>query len=228
MTTTTTTIPAGDFGRWLQQIRAALQGNDGSNVPCGDCVGCCTSSWFVPIRPNEARTLAVIPVAMLRRSRGRTSDNWLLGYSPDGHCSLFRDNGCSIYADRPQTCRDFDCRVFAATGLAAGGDSKLAINRRVQSWEFTFSCSADIEAASAVRKAAAFIREQSTAFPAGFAPSAPTGIAALAIKVYPLFLPSSHPQSQDPTLLAGRVVDACREFDRTLGEAAPTAGRPVS
>lgn len=228
MTAPTTTIPAGDFAGWLQQIRAALRGDAGSDVPCGDCVGCCTSSWFVPIRPNEKRTLALIPAASLKRTPGKPQSNWLLGYEPNGHCAMFLGGGCSIYAQRPQTCRDFDCRIFAAAGIAAGGDDKSAINQRVMNWAFAYPTDADRQAATAVRRAAKFLQEHAGLFPATFAPRSQMAIAVLAVKSYTVFL---HDDSlpQDPASMARAVVEICRKFDQlpSAAEKLPQTNRTM-
>ena len=37
-----------------------------------------------------------------------------------------RYGGCSIYDHRPRTCRTFDCRVFAAAGVAVDADKPLS------------------------------------------------------------------------------------------------------
>ena len=219
MTAPATTIPAGDFAGWLQQIRAALHGDVGSEVPCGDCVGCCTSSWLIPIRPNENRTLTLIPAASLKHTPGRPQGNWLMGYSANGHCVMFRGGGCGIYADRPQTCRDFDCRIFAAArGIAAGGDDKSAINRRVMNWTFAYPTDADRQAATAVRRAAKFLQEHAGLFPSTFAPRSQVAIAVLAIKSYAVFLHDDL-QPQDPASVARAVVEVCREFDQQPSDA---------
>jgi hypothetical protein len=42
-----------------------------------------------------------------------------LPQSADGRCSYLKDNGCSIYNDRPALCRAFDCRVYAVSKWAA-------------------------------------------------------------------------------------------------------------
>ncbi|HEU4653630.1 MAG TPA: hypothetical protein VFS47_06565, partial [Steroidobacteraceae bacterium] len=47
-------VEAGNFGTWLQAMRASLRGEAGTDVPCGDCVGCCVSGYPVPIRPEDA------------------------------------------------------------------------------------------------------------------------------------------------------------------------------
>src|SRR5690349_17026309 len=112
---------AGPFGAWLAAARASLRGEGpGIDVPCGDCRGCCTSSMFVHIRPGETGTLAVIPKRLLVRAPGQPRGQLLLGFGEDGCCPLLQDRECSIYEQRPRTCRDFDCRIFAAAGIEAG------------------------------------------------------------------------------------------------------------
>jgi uncharacterized protein len=121
---------------------------------------------------------------------------------------------CSIYAQRPQTCRDYDCRVFAAAGIAAGGEDRSVINRRVREWQFTYSTQEDQAAHAAVRSAAAFIQEKRDRFP-GRVPTAPTGIAVLAIKVYTIFLDRDIQTKSDEDV-ARAIVETSREFDAGL------------
>jgi Fe-S-cluster containining protein len=206
-------IPAGDFSAWLEQIRAALRGDGGSSVPCGDCVGCCTSSWFIPIRPNETATLALIPPSAVSKTPRQPSGMRLMGYQPNGHCPMFHDGGCSIYLHRPQTCKDFDCRVFTAAGVEAGGDDKAAINRRVRAWAFAYPGESDRQAAAAVQRAARFLQEHAGEFPPEFAPRSPAAIAVLAVKSYAVFL-RDDAAPLDPASIARAVIDVCREFDQ--------------
>ena len=181
-------IDAGPFGAWLAAARASLRGEGrGLDVPCGECVGCCTSSLFVHVAPDETRTLAVIPKRLLVRAPGRPRGHLLLGFADDGACPMLKARACSIYERRPRTCRDYDCRMLAAAGVEAG-DGKDAINERVRSWAFTYESDADRRAHDAVRAAAAFIRGERASFPGGAAPSSPDQIAVLALKVYELFL----------------------------------------
>jgi hypothetical protein len=53
-------IPAGDFSAWLQKTRNALIDGSGSEVACGDCIGCCSSSYFIHIKPGDTAALARI------------------------------------------------------------------------------------------------------------------------------------------------------------------------
>jgi hypothetical protein len=97
----------------------------------------------------------------------------------DGVCQMLNAGKCTIYADRPQTCLDYDCRIFTAAGLEAG---KVVIDRRVRQWRFTYPHDADRKAHDAVLSASHFIQRKRDSFPANRAPTAPTGIAVLAIK----------------------------------------------
>src|ERR1700760_3567026 len=143
-------IAAGDFLDWLQHFRASLLGNEGSQVPCGDCRGCCISGYSVQIRPHDAGARARIPAELLVSARGFARDELTMAARPDGTCPMLRNNECSIYEARPQTCRDYDCRVFAASGIEPGGPDKVVINRRVRQWRFSYPTELDRKAHSAV------------------------------------------------------------------------------
>jgi uncharacterized protein len=206
-----TRIAAGAFGEWLAQTRASLRGEAGADVPCGDCVGCCTSSYPVPIRPQDTLAVATIPARFLATAHnGQT----MMVAPSDGTCPMLSAGKCSIYAQRPQTCRDYDCRVFAAAGIAAGGENRSVINRRVREWQFTYSTEEDQAAHAAVRSAAAFIQEKRDSFP-GRVPTAPTGIAVLAIKVYTIFLDRDIQTKSDEDV-ARAIIETSREFDAGL------------
>jgi Fe-S-cluster containining protein len=207
-----TEVAAGPFGEWLNEARAALLGDAGSNVPCGDCVGCCVSSYFIPVRPQDTGAIARIPPELLVRAPGAGGGNAMLGYREDGTCPMLQAGKCSIYADRPQTCRDYDCRIFAAAGIDAGGEDKHVINRRVRAWRFTYPTDAERKTHDAIRAAAAFIRDKKASFPGGRAPTAPTGIAVLALKAHMVFLDPRLPTLRDEDIAAA-IIAASREFD---------------
>ncbi|MEQ1579066.1 MAG: YkgJ family cysteine cluster protein [Steroidobacteraceae bacterium] len=211
------TIAAGAFGAWLAEARASLHGNRGSNVPCGDCVGCCVSSYFIPVRPEDKDALDAIPARYLVNAPNEPLGQWLMGYREDGTCPMLSDNKCTIYGQRPQTCRDYDCRVFAAAGIDAGGDEKHVINRRVRAWRFSYPSQGDHAEHEAVKAAATFIATRRDSFPGGRAPTAPTGIAVLAVKVYSVFMdPAS--QAKPDADIALSIIAASREFDSRLPE----------
>jgi uncharacterized protein len=207
---TSTTVAAGSFGSWLMQTRAVLRGDAGSDVPCGDCVGCCVSSYYIPIRPADRQ--AAIPAKHLVVAPGQTAGHAMMGYLPDGTCPMLSAGKCSIYASRPQTCRDYDCRIFAAAGIDAGGEDKAVINRRVRQWRFNYSTAEEREAHVAIKAAANFVRTRGASFPGGRAPTAPTGIAVLAIKSYAVFL-NRRLASQSDAQIALAIVKASGEFD---------------
>lgn len=98
------------------------------------------------------------------------------------------DGKCSIYEHRPITCRNYDCRIFPAAGIAAGEADKALINEQIQRWKFSYPTQKDRNQNSAVKAAAKFLQEHAECFPAGAAPSNPSQLAILAIKVYDVFL----------------------------------------
>jgi hypothetical protein len=121
---------------------------------------------------------------------------------------------CSIYQSRPQTCRDYDCRVFAAAGVEAGGTDKAVINRRVRQWSFSYPTEMDRKAHAAVVAAAQFIGTKRSSFPGQRAPGGPTGIAVLACESFGVFLqPDIH--KKPDVEVAQAILDASREFHRT-------------
>ena len=112
-------LPAGRFSAWLAGMRAALIEGRGVDVPCGECTACCTSSYFVHIESGETQTLARIAPELVFAAPGAPGRR-LLGYDRRGRCPMLSAaETCSIYDDRPLTCRVYDCRVFAAAGVAS-------------------------------------------------------------------------------------------------------------
>lgn len=203
-------IAAGPFGQWLTQARAALRGNGGMDVPCGECVGCCTSSYSILLRPHDA-ALDVVPVKFLSSVKGLAYPHAKMNPLENGHCPMFQQGKCSIYAQRPQTCLDYDCRVFAAAGIETNADRPV-INQRIRQWRFSYESAADYQAHAAVKLAAGFISDHNAAFPEGCVPNNPSGLAVLAIKVYELFLNPAL-QASSEVDIANAIVLASREFD---------------
>ncbi len=181
-------LPAGGFSSWLRRTRSALVKENGANVPCGECNACCRSSYFIHIRPEETQTLIRIPGKLLFAAPGLPKGNVLLGYDENGRCPMLIDDKCSFYEHRPLTCRNYDCRIFAAAGIAAGDDDKALITQRIRRWKFSYPVKRDRDQHSAVQAAAMFLRERAECFPAGVVPSNSSQLAILAIKVYGVFL----------------------------------------
>ena len=136
----TAPLDAGEFSAWLISIDAAVRGDGESDVACGSCTACCTASQFVHILPTETATLARIPKALLFPAPRLSKGHVLLGYNERGHCPMLVNNQCSIYEDRPQTCRTYDCRVFAAADVYPDDDeTKALIAEQAKRWRFTYA-----------------------------------------------------------------------------------------
>jgi hypothetical protein len=179
-------IPAGDFSTWLE---VTLRGDDSpetAEVPCGDCTACCTSSYFIHVRPDETAALARIPVKYLVEAPGLPSGHVVIGYDEHGHCPMLVDGSCSIYDDRPQTCRDYDCRIFTATGLELTDKPMVATQTR--RWEFDTPTKLARVQQEAVHTCADYLRGHTHNLPPGAVPKNPTHLAILAISLHELFV----------------------------------------
>jgi hypothetical protein len=132
-----------------------------------------------------------------------------MGFQPNGHCLMLKDGDCSIYSDRPETCRAYDCRVFTAAGMNAGPD-KPVINQRVARWVFEYSGERDRAEQRAVAAAAGYLRQHPVRFPDGRVPSRPSEVAVLAVKAYTVFL---QPPASDAGTCAA-IVQAVQDFER--------------
>lgn len=119
---------------WFDEFERMV-GDEASDmqVPCGACTACCTSSQFVHIEPDETDTLAHVPSALRFPAPGLPKGHVVMGYDERGHCPMLVDGACSIYEHRPRTCRTYDCRIFAVTGVEP---DQPAIATRVRDWSF--------------------------------------------------------------------------------------------
>jgi len=180
-------LDAGDFSAWLRSALSAIRDGAPSAVPCAGCTACCSSSQFVHIEPDEADVLAHIPAALLFPAPGRPHGHVLLGFDERGHCPMLVEGGCSIYEHRPRTCRTYDCRVFAATGIEPGA-AQVAIAHRARRWRFR-EADADARAEQvAVESAGRSLDERRTRLAATPVPADPTQLAVLAVDVHDVFL----------------------------------------
>jgi Fe-S-cluster containining protein len=211
-------LPAGGFSSWLRRTRRALRIEGGTRVDCGGCSVCCSSSYFIHIRPEETRTLGRIPKGLLAKAPGLPKGNVVLGYDQNGRCPMLTGGGCSIYARRPLTCRMYDCRVFAAAGIAAGGEDKAGITRRAGRWKFSYPTRLDRDEHAAVKAAATFIQEHAKCFPREALPGNPSQLAILAIKAYDVFLKKDGRAAGSERIstdveVAQAIVQASRKFE---------------
>lgn len=179
---------AGVFSSWVDEMQAAIRGEADADVPCGDCIACCTSSQFIHIAPDELDALKHIPKALLFPAPRMPKGNVLLGYDAQGRCPMLIDSKCSIYEHRPRTCRTYDCRMFPATGIEPNADDKPLIVKQARRWTFTFPTAADEVVRSAVLAAATFLRERATELPDGAVPRNETQLAVLAFELRALFI----------------------------------------
>jgi uncharacterized protein len=200
-------LPAGTFSSWLLEVRQAQHDDKGAVVPCGECTACCTSSQFILIRPEETDTIARIPAELLFPAPGLPTGNVVMGYDERGYCPMFIDGRCSIYEDRPRTCRAYDCRVLAATGVELDDDTKAAITARTRRWKFEYATTEDERLHTAVGAAVQFLRDRVTDFPEGTVPRNATQLAFLAIELHELFVGEGSP-------LVDEVVDAINQRRR--------------
>lgn len=193
----------------------------GTDVPCGTCKACCTSSYFIQITPQETETLAHIPKELLFPVPGLPKGHMLLGYDQQGRCPMLTEKGCSIYQYRPKTCRSYDCRIFAAAGISAGEEDKNRVTQQVRQWQFSYPAPEDRIQHAAVKKAATFLQEHAKEFPF---PIVPTKLALMAIKVYDVFLDkteadTAHSNSDKTTVQA--VLDSYHQFESLSEETLP-------
>jgi Fe-S-cluster containining protein len=202
-------IDAGRLAPWAEAMQRALRGGAGSDVPCAGCTACCTSFQFVHVEPDEADAIAHIPAELLFAAPHRPPGHLVMGYDRDGRCPMLGDGGCTIYAHRPRTCRMYDCRVFAATGVEPDGDDKAAIRARVRQWRFAVRDEADAVVGQGLRAAAAYLREHPEVLPDAAGAAGPTALAVLAVDALPAFVartPSGGTELVTPVPDAVRAV----------------------
>jgi Fe-S-cluster containining protein len=181
------TLAAGGFTRWLKEMKDAMRGKRASNVPCGECTACCTSSQFVHIGPDEKDSLAHIPKKLLFPAPLLPKGHVVLGYDQKGRCPMLVKGRCSIYEHRPKTCRTYDCRIFQAAGLTVEKDKPL-IARQAKRWKFKYPSKKDKDQRKAIQTAAAFLLKHKDKLPVEFNPSNATQYAILAVQLHESFL----------------------------------------
>ena len=188
-----TTRPAGGFSGWLQNVLAAISDDTSSDVPCEGCTACCTSAQFVHVAPDERDALDHIPRELLFPAPGLPEGYLLMGHDQLGRCPMLVGNRCSIYAHRPRTCRTYDCRVFAATGVGPG-EGKNLLAARVGEWEFSHPLERDRVEHEAVRAAASYLQRRRGDFSPGAVPANPTQLAVLALECHDAFVTNPEPE----------------------------------
>lgn len=129
-----------------------------------------------------------------------------MGYTENGQCPMLVDNECSIYEYRPQTCRDYDCRIFAATGVPVDARKQAEIAQRVEAWVFDYENDESRGEQSTLRAAAAFLQKNRDLFPQGSLPAYPVQLAALAVRISKVFAEMTAKRRDDPTAAPDAVI----------------------
>ncbi|HEV2099158.1 MAG TPA: YkgJ family cysteine cluster protein [Stellaceae bacterium] len=109
-----------------QDFIAAWWRGDAGPVSCGTCSACCHYEGIPVDRKRDRRWL---PYLLTEQNR---DGDLVLRQRADGACAHLGEHGCTIYEQRPSTCRSFDCRVFAAMGIV----ENCAPGHRTPAWEF--------------------------------------------------------------------------------------------
>lgn len=203
-------VPAGEFGAWLRGFAATQHRDGAAEVPCGECRACCTSSQFIHVESDESRPLGHIPGGLLVPAPGAHGSAFVLGFDERGRCPMSADGDCTLYRDRPRTCRHYDCRVFAAAGVTPRAPD---IATRAAAWSFTYADAAARSAHEAVGRAARFLRDHADAFSRP-GPEDPVAIALIAVASHQVFLEDvGSPRSSER--IAAEVVAAFERFDES-------------
>lgn len=99
-------LDADKFISYLEaRWRAFVEGE--GNVDCQSCRGCCRAGYAIGLSKAEA---AIIPHVVFE-------GHAVILPLPTGACPYLIDEKCSIYAHRPASCRQYDCRDFAMASL---------------------------------------------------------------------------------------------------------------
>ena len=160
-----------------------------ADVPCGSCNACCRTHHQLHLRPGEKAARKRLPREYLSAARGLPPGYLLLGYDERGACPVLVDDHCSVYEDRPLVCRTYDCRIYAATGVAPDRDE---IARQVRRWRFSYDTARDRDLHEAVLAAVRFIREHPGCVPSRAAHEQPIRVATLGVAVHEVFGAYAH------------------------------------
>jgi len=205
-------ISAGDFSDWLNRFKRSLKNGSAMKVNCGYCNACCRASQFIHINPEEKATLAGIDKRLLFPAPGLAKGNLVLGYTGTGCCPMLKNGNCSIYQDRPITCRTYDCRLFAAAGILAGGKEKRLINRQARLWRFSYINITDRRKHQAIVSAAAFLKKYKRILTPETISSNSIHLAIMAVKCHTVFFKPDRLGTK-PEIIQ-KIITAVKDFDK--------------
>jgi Fe-S-cluster containining protein len=179
-------VDAGELTRWLEETRQAREEDTGVDVPCGECDACCRSWLFILVTPHDTAARAKIPPELLTASPGMPEGYEVMSPDEEGRCPMLKPAGCAIYEDRPLTCRQFDCRMFAAADIYP--PDRPRITERARRWRFFYEDSQAERLHEGIRDAAVFLRANEERFWARIVPEHEAQLAPMAISLGDLFL----------------------------------------
>ena len=205
---------AGAFDPWLARTRTGFDQPATADVPCKGCSACCRAGYFVHLGPYDDAARAHIPPELLFPAPGLPGHQ-ILPVTESGQCPMYGATGCTIYAHRPQTCRDYDCRVFAATGIDAGVDE---VDARVAAWRFQ----APDRKRAAVARCAAFVQHHEADL-RDLLPEHPPQRAVAVLRAAALFENDGDSEAAggSPAASAARLAEIRRLLEAVAGPGGP-------
>jgi Fe-S-cluster containining protein len=158
------------------------------------------------VEADEDQTLKAIPPELLFDAPGSDGVK-LMGHDKKGNCPLFQE-GCSIYKFRPRTCRNFDCRVYGATGITPEFTSSALLDQ-IQAWKFTTQTELDHTLQKAVFDAVDFLNLHESTLPDDLKPYSSMRLAFLAVCMHTLFLKNV---KEDPASMILRMKEEMKRL----------------
>ena len=173
------------------RCRPRSVGISASDVPCGTCTACCTSSQFVHIGPDETDTLAHIPASCCSPRRGLPRGHVLMGYDHRGHCPMLVDRSArSTSTDRRPVARTTAVSFLRPVSNRTTTRSTSSAGRDVGGSDFPTED--DRTQHAAVRRAARYLGEHPEVVPGGVVSNA-TQHAVQAVEAHAMFLARGEP-----------------------------------
>jgi hypothetical protein len=166
-------------------------------------------------------TIRRIPETLLFPAPGLPKGHVLMGYGNMGQCPMLIDNECSIYEHRPQTCRNYDCRVFTGTGVRVDEHNQPEIAERVNRWRFSYRTMESRAEQTTLLKAAAFLQRNRDLFPDGSLPSQPGPLAAIAVRIHRLFAETSAQTNRPDAETVHAIMTALSQQRSSAKSSAP-------
>ena len=98
--------------------------NGQGTVDCQSCHGCCRANYTIGLSEAEAEVLP----------HTRVEGFPVILPEADGKCPFLVDEVCTVYEKRPISCRQYDCRDLARSGilLVERGPGEVEINQSIK------------------------------------------------------------------------------------------------